>query len=247
MDRVFFDLDDTLYDQLVPFEGAYREVFGARFDASGPDGTPLDVWELFRASRRHSDEAFAASERGEMPMEEMHVYRLKRAFADFGIEVGDADCLRMQGIYAAAQESDIRLSPAVVALLDWCAGNLPPGIITNGPAVHQRKKMEALGLGRWVGPDDMLVSSEVGVAKPDPRIFRMACERVGTKPEHCVFVGDSFGADVVGAVAAGMLVVWLNRRGNAMPEGPDVPRPTWVASREEELLGLLSEAAEGAR
>jgi putative hydrolase of the HAD superfamily len=44
----------------------------------------------------------------------------------------------------------------------------------------------------------------VGVEKPDPRIFRMALERMGIEPEDAVYVGDVYEIDVVGARAAGM-------------------------------------------
>ena len=275
MDCVLFDLDDTLYDQVRPFELGYREAFGDRFDAlaaggpagAGAAGGPPDVVTLFNASRRHSDEAFEAATRGEISMEEMYVWRLQRTFADFGVDVTADECLRMQSAYAAAQRDAICVSPRMAEVLDWCAarrplgggqlpgsgrlpgpGRLPGarhpmGIITNGPAAHQMEKVEALGLYRWFAPESIVVSGAVGVAKPDPEIFRIACERLGTSTESCVYVGDSFASDVVGATSAGMPVVWFNHRRREAPAGPGVPRPEWVVEDEQGLLALLKSLA----
>ncbi|MGI6229860.1 MAG: HAD family hydrolase [Tractidigestivibacter sp.] len=239
MDYVFFDLDDTLYDQAQPFAFAYRKVFGTRFDTAGPGASPLDVEALFSASRRHSEAVFLASERGEMSMEDMYVYRIQKAFEDFGISVSADECLRMQAIYAASQESAIEVSPTMARVLDWCRENSHPGIISNGPAEHQLKKIEALRLDRWVSPEETFISSIVGVAKPDPAIFYLACERCGTSPKRCLYVGDSFKPDVGGAAAAGMPVVWFNRRHRDEPDGQGDPVPNWIVESEKELLGLL--------
>ena len=106
-----------------------------------------------------------------------------------------------------------------------------------------KEKVEALGLYRWFAPESIVVSGAVGVAKPDPEIFRIACERLGTSPESCVYVGDSFASDVVGATSAGMPVVWFNHRRREAPAGPGVPRPEWVVEDEQGLLALLKSLA----
>lgn len=54
--------------------------------------------------------------------------------------------------------------------------------------------------------DAAVLSGEVGMAKPDPRIYRMVGERVGLDPRQCVFVDDLHG-NVAGAVAVGMVGV----------------------------------------
>ena len=56
----------------------------------------------------------------------------------------------------------------------------------------------------------MLDSSVVGVAKPDPRIFAIALERLGVAPEHAIHVGDTPAADVDGAIAAGVTPVLVD-------------------------------------
>jgi putative hydrolase of the HAD superfamily len=59
--------------------------------------------------------------------------------------------------------------------------------------------------------DAVVSSAEAGVRKPDARLFALALERVGARPEHAVHVGDSPANDVAGAAAAGIRAVLLRR------------------------------------
>jgi putative hydrolase of the HAD superfamily len=59
--------------------------------------------------------------------------------------------------------------------------------------------------------DTVVISSEVGLEKPEPEIFALACERLGRPPQECVFVGDSVVIDVEGAQEAGLHPVLLDR------------------------------------
>ena len=60
------------------------------------------------------------------------------------------------------------------------------------------------------GKDLVVISEEEGVEKPDPRIFRNALERTGSRAEESLYVGDIYHIDVIGARAAGMDVVLLD-------------------------------------
>lgn len=64
--------------------------------------------------------------------------------------------------------------------------------------------------------DSVTFSQQVGVEKPDVRIFRTALERDGCAPEGALHIGDSWEADYLGATRAGLRGVWLNR-GKAPP------------------------------
>jgi putative hydrolase of the HAD superfamily len=68
-----------------------------------------------------------------------------------------------------------------------------------------------------------VVSGEVGVGKPDPRIFDLALRLLGASPEEAVMVGDNPTRDVAGAKAAGVTAVWVNRAGLPLAAGAAVP------------------------
>ena len=67
--------------------------------------------------------------------------------------------------------------------------------------------------------DAVVISAEVGVAKPDPAIFRIALERLGAKATDAVHVGDSVEHDIAGARAAGVEAVFVARNGAQAPDG----------------------------
>lgn len=68
-----------------------------------------------------------------------------------------------------------------------------------------RALLGALGVTDWI--DTAVISAEVGVEKPDPRIFARACERLSVQPASAVHIGDDHGDDVAGARAAGCQVL----------------------------------------
>jgi HAD superfamily hydrolase (TIGR01549 family) len=90
--------------------------------------------------------------------------------------------------------------------------------------------------------DTVVDSGRVGIDKPDPRIFRLACQQLGVEPEQLIHVGDSWEADVAGALGASASAVWFDARyaSRTLPErvygadGPDTLRE--VLAR----LGLVS-------
>ena len=81
-----------------------------------------------------------------------------------------------------------------------------------------------------------IFAAEVGLKKPDPRIFSLAASRAGFPPKEMLHVGDSLDEDVAGAKSIGMIPVWINRTGRKS-QGLEVDYEI-VCLRE--LLGLLS-------
>ncbi len=82
------------------------------------------------------------------------------------------------------------------------------GVITNGPSILQNHKMDTSGLRPYC--DIVVVSGDVGVHKPDPALFIYAADKLGLKPEECVYVGDHPVNDIEGSLAAGMKAVRMN-------------------------------------
>lgn len=113
---------------------------------------------------------------------------------------------------------------------------VPLALITNGASDTQRDALRVLGIEHRFSA--VVISGEVGIAKPDPAIFAIAIDRLGVAPESVWHVGDSLAADVVGAKAAGLTAIWLNREGLSWKDGD--PRPDHELRTLAELAGLLS-------
>ncbi|SES61560.1 putative hydrolase of the HAD superfamily [Olsenella sp. KH3B4] len=233
VDVVFFDIDDTLYDQARPFAYAVRRVCG---DIPGAS----DV-ALYDASRTHSGPIFAAFSAGRTPTREEYALRIQQTLADFGVAIDYRTAVEAQRVYADESGVAMSLSPAMASCLDACRerAHLGVGVISNGRAALQAEKLSILGIQHWVDPGAVFVSQAIGLAKPDPALFRYACSHLGTEPARCVYVGDAWDTDIVGAHAAGMPCVWLNRRSRARPQNAKGVSPTWEVRSEEGLLALL--------
>src|SRR5512145_910691 len=106
------------------------------------------------------------------------------------------------------------------------------GVLTNSEG-RARELVDELGFGQFV---QVVVDSGVeGIEKPDPRIFARMAERLSCSPTDMVHVGDSYEADVLGALGAQMTPVWLVREKTQQPVPPNVHRCQSVA----ELSTLL--------
>jgi putative hydrolase of the HAD superfamily len=82
------------------------------------------------------------------------------------------------------------------------------GVVSNGLPDVQYRKLEAMGLRDVLSC--IVLSEEIGIRKPDPRIFHHAADLLKVQPEVCLYVGNSYHSDVVGAKTAGMMTCWLN-------------------------------------
>jgi len=81
------------------------------------------------------------------------------------------------------------------------------GVVTNGPAQIQRRKVRALGVGDYVDTVVFATEHGSGRGKPDPEPFLIACARLGVEPGRCVFVGDDPVCDIQGARQVGMRTI----------------------------------------
>jgi putative hydrolase of the HAD superfamily len=85
--------------------------------------------------------------------------------------------------------------------------------------------------------DDVVLSCAVGLSKPDPRIYELACERLEVEPGDCVFVGDGANDELAGAQRVGIHAVCV------LPPGLDEPR--WPEARGwEPMIKSLREVLE---
>jgi putative hydrolase of the HAD superfamily len=80
------------------------------------------------------------------------------------------------------------------------------GLISNGKKQFQRENLSALGIAEYF--DTILISEEIGLRKPDPRIFQKGLDHLSVAAKESIFVGDHPENDVKAARTAGMLGVW---------------------------------------
>lgn len=87
------------------------------------------------------------------------------------------------------------------------------GVISNGLTLKQFEKLIRMQVHRYINPSAIFISDNVGVAKPNPKLYRRALDRVGVAPNEAMYVGDHPVNDVDAASEAGMITVWNRREG----------------------------------
>ncbi len=120
---------------------------------------------------------------------------------------------RALAAYTSDRFFGLRLFPESLPVVRALQRRVLTGLVTNGPSGIQRAKLERLGITQLFPL--VVISEEVGVAKPDPAIFAYALRSAGVQPHEAVFVGDNPVNDVEGAQRAGLVAVWCNRDGRA--------------------------------
>lgn len=230
--NLIFDVDDTLYDLMKPFNDTYYSLFGDKYD--------IPVEQLYKKNRQYSDEVFELVQSGRMTVKEMHIYRISKAFESFGIIINEEEALNFQSQYLLNQDK-IVVFDGIKHILDFSKShNLNMGIITNGIKEHQMKKIKTLNLENWIKEENIFVSADFSLPKPHSEIFKFAEKKMNLDPKETYYIGDTFENDVVGAKNAGWNSIWVNRRNSSQPLETQY-LPDYIAKNDQELLNLIKE------
>ncbi|MBI5362337.1 MAG: TIGR02253 family HAD-type hydrolase [Planctomycetes bacterium] len=85
------------------------------------------------------------------------------------------------------------------------------GIITHGWTVKQAEKLVRLGLVPYLDPKAIFISDQIGISKPNPKLYLTAVRDLGLEPEEVMYVGDSPEHDIAPPRSIGMITVWAKR------------------------------------
>jgi putative hydrolase of the HAD superfamily len=224
---IFFDIDGTLVDHEKAAEVAASRFFRhfAHILPGSREAQFLIAWH--EVSERHNDLYF----QGEVTLIEQRRNRMRELFASEGSVFSNAEADSRFQVYLKYYEANWTLFDDVIPCLDELKHS-SKGLISNGNLEQQLRKLKRTRLENRFSP--IIVSSEMGTAKPKPDIFLKACQRAGVSPEDCVYVGDRLEIDVWPSCSAGMKGIWLNRKNLPMPT---VPVP--MISTLSELANLI--------
>ncbi len=207
---VAFDADDTLWDFSSAMTGGVEQAVAVAV-TSRPDlvgrlvpGELMAAWD--RIHEEHS--------RSPRPGEKLADLRPRSFEVGLGaLEVIDAALVAaMADAYFAHRHGHIMLFDEVSGVLEQLSERVVLGLVTNGNTDPERTGLP----GRF---DFRLAADDVGVAKPDRRMFTMAAAAAGCHPAELVYVGDDPCKDVAAPQSVGCRGVWLNRTGAEAPAG----------------------------
>ncbi|MBP1042421.1 HAD family hydrolase [Vagococcus sp. BWB3-3] len=226
---IIFDIDDTLYDQQKAFIQAFNECLPTYVK-------DVDYGALFQRMRAYGDESFTLGYE-QTDLRKMQIYRIKRALRDDQIKVSDELALKFQHAFERYQE-EIELFGEMPSIFERIkTKGLATGLITNGTAKRQAKKIERLRLKEWMPADLMLISEEVGIAKPKTGIFELMAHRLSMVNSELLYIGDNYTNDIIGGKSAGWQTIWANYHRLTKPT--EVVETDYTVQSPKELALLL--------
>jgi len=225
---VFFDIDDTLYSTTEFAEKARRLAV----EAMRRHGLRLPAEHLLRELNEVISEF---SSNYEYHFDKL-LLRLPRRTFD-GVNPAVLVAAGVQA-YHDAKSRLLRPYPDVPPVLERLARtDLVRGIITAGREVKQADKLLRLGLYPFFTPTAIFISDQIGISKPNPKLFQKACEELGLTPGEGMYVGDHPVQDIDPANALGMKTVRILRGKHAPEQGRT--KATYTLKSFKELLTLL--------
>jgi putative hydrolase of the HAD superfamily len=206
---IFFDLDHTLWDFDRNSKLAFQRMFKANkisvdLTAFLKVYEPINFqyWKLYREERIDK----VGLRRG----------RFKDAFEPFDIQFSTEELDALAASYICELPKDNYLFDGVINLLEYLkAKEYRMHIITNGFEEVQHLKLKSSKIDHYF--DTVTTSEEVGVKKPNSRVFDHALKKANAQAMTSIMIGDTFEADILGGESVGMKTLFYNYRNEEPP------------------------------
>ena len=196
---IYFDLDDTLLNHKK------AEQFGlADVHQHFKEFESISLDKLVNTYHHVNKELWEEYGRGKIDRYILHRRRFEETFIELGVE---SSLYKEAGkVYMNYYRNHWEWIDGAKEAYEKVVAKYPVGIITNGFAETQWMKIEQFGFKETTR--QIVISEEVGVMKPHPKIFDYATKLAEVPGEKILYVGDSFSSDVQGGKVAGWMVAW---------------------------------------
>lgn len=224
---LLLDADGTLFD----YDHAEAMALQRTFEQMGHTFDPGHA-EVYR---RINGQIWLDFEQGRISQEQLRTRRFELLFEAVGARLSPE---AFSTAYLDNLAWGTKLIDGAEDVVRALHGRVGLMLITNGLHEVQRPRFQRSALNGYFA--DLVISEEVGAAKPHPRIFDVAFQRMGLpRKEAVLMVGDSLTSDMRGGVDYGLDTCWYNPE--ERPRDPDVPVRYEIQDLHQ-LLGLLGTA-----
>ena len=202
LSAIFFDVDDTLFSTTQFASLARRRAV----EAMVRQGLRLPLGEV----RRELDEVISEFTSNYS----QHFDKLLLRLPSASWAGTNRALIIAAGIMAYhATKAELQPFPDVAPFLRRVheQGDVMLGIITHGLEIKQAEKLLLLHVVQWLNPAAIFISDQVGISKPNPKLYQRACGALGLPPSEVMYVGDHPLHDVDPCNAAGLIPVRIHR------------------------------------
>jgi putative hydrolase of the HAD superfamily len=221
IEAVIFDLDNTLVNRKNAFK-KYSEQFIDQFVQAKNLSNKDEIIEYMIVADRDG-----YRKKREFYEELLMNFKMKN-----GITVDDL----LDFWFSEFFKCTVLMDGAIEILVELKSRKIKLGLITNGSVHSQNSKIDQVGIRDYF--DDIIVSDEVEVKKPDKRIFDLALKRLNVEPQFSLYIGDHPINDVKGAMDAGINAVWFK---GFKEWGDTIGDPQYTIDRLNELKMILED------
>jgi len=226
---IFFDIDDTLYSTSI-FASRARHNSVKAMIALGLDFPEQklvrELAEVVREFSSNYDHHF----------EKLLLRIPSRAYAGINPAVLVAGAVMA---YHETKSRELTPFPDVVSGLNALARTgLIRGVITDGLSVKQSEKLIRLKLYRLFNPGAIFISDDIGISKPNIKLYQRACDEFNLAPAEVMYVGDDPVNDIDPAKAMGMITVLMKRGGKHLTRHGRL-RPDYQVENFRQLLKIV--------
>jgi len=228
---ILFDVDDTLYST-TQFAALARQ---RACEAMVKQGLRLPVSEV----RRELDEViteFTSNYGGHF--DKLLLRLPERCWAGINRAL-----LIAAGVMAYhATKAELKPFPDVPPFLRrvHATGDVLLGVITHGLEIKQAEKLLLLNLLQWINPSAIFISDQLGISKPNPKLYQRACAGLGLDPREAMYVGDNPLSDIDPVNQIGMISVRI-LRDNRFAGQTGQTQPRYTISSFDDLVPILAE------
>lgn len=235
---VFFDIDNTL---LFKQPGISEKVFEI-VSAHTPDVEREAVERAYAASELwQGQQIMKENETGVRMPDEEYIAHMAGVYGRI-LKLESAVVQELAEKFTQGYENQYILAPDALEILERLReSGMHLGIVSNNHG-KVRNVLEEMGIAHFFDP--VIISEEAELYKPDAAIMELACERIGTEPSKCIYVGDH-PFDILCAHAAHMPVIWLPVNGfMEVPDSIGAPEYT-AASLKDAMNYIINENKKG--
>ncbi len=191
-----FDLDDTLYNSTELSTHARRSAIRAMIDL----GLPVNFDEAYQVLTEVVKE-FGSNY-------EFHFDQMLKRLGHYSKVYVSAGMIAYHDVKFATIRPFYDVIPVFIDLKRM---EIKICILTDGSAVKQYEKILRLRIHDFL--DDVIISEEVGIKKPNPKLFELPLQRLKLQPQETIYIGDNYERDIVPCMKLGMRTALIHRGG----------------------------------
>ncbi|ENH97005.1 HAD-superfamily hydrolase [Gracilibacillus halophilus YIM-C55.5] len=202
---IFFDIDGTLLNHEQAEHLAAKQFYHQHVQAlEYSEDRFLKLWPQL------SHKYFTHFLNHQLSFQQQRRMRMKDLFS-YDISDEKADCLFNK--YLSLYKRNWKMFDDVMNCLEQLKQHGHRlGIISNGAYEQQVDKLQTIGIETFF--ELIITSDQVGVSKPNARIFEHACRKAQVKASYCYYIGDQLESDAIASQSAGFKGIWINRKPN---------------------------------